>query len=462
MFKRFLISATLVASSASLPAAPQALDQIAVIVNESVILRSEVNERVLDLRLQQQKQGVKDPDNARLFNAAQEQLILESLQLQLASRNGIRADNARVNLELAQMAKQNGMSLEAFQRKLDATPGTSFAKLREAISRETIIEEMRKRRLNDRIRISESDVDQFMASSAGAEISRQLDSQLKPKPQPAQPTQVTEYHASQIIIPLDASLGLKEEAAMATVARKLLAMNHQGKTPEQAIESLRNVSMNMAIEPLGWRQLSNMPEAVRDDLSQQAKGANATLIRSERGWHIVWLLGERQQTELTTQNLLPPTAPAKSTLVKQRRVRHILMRPNELQSIEDVREIMTQLYDQLMAGADFAELAQIKSQDPGSAAKGGDLDWVNPGDMVPEFDRMIGQTAVGNISQPFQTNFGWHILRVEGEREQDMRDKVLRDRARQILYARAYDEELAAWLRELRSEAYVDFRGQPQ
>ena len=157
--------------------------------------------------------------------------------------------------------------------------------------------------------------------------------------------------------------------------------------------------------------------------------------------------------------LLPPPPPVPTTVVKQREVRHILMRPNDLQSSDDIREVMNVLYKKLKNGADFAELARINSQDPGSAVKGGDLGWVSPGDMVPEFDRMIGQTPIGAISPPFQSSFGWHILRVDGEREKDMRETVLRDRAKQILFARAYDEELGAWLRELRAEAYVDFRG---
>jgi peptidyl-prolyl cis-trans isomerase SurA len=439
--------------------AATAVDQVAVIVNDGVILKSDIEARMGDLRFQAQQRGAQVPDDAQLFGAAREQLIMENLQLQLASRNNIRPDDNTVNAALANLAKQNGLSLDAFRAKLDSTPGTSFEYLRNAIAREQVIERMRQRRMNDRINITEADINQFMATPAGAELNRQLDVQLNKKPEVAAPVAVPtmEYLVTQVLVPVEENASAKEQLRLADLAKQILQLQAQGMTPEQAIDSFKGKAPEAAIEPLGWRSTAQLPDLLQAPLERLIAGDAPELIRSPRGWHLIWLLDRRELRSPDT--LLPPPPPVPTTVVKQREVRHILMRPNDLQSSDDIREVMNVLYKKLKNGADFAELARINSQDPGSAVKGGDLGWVSPGDMVPEFDRMIGQTPIGAISPPFQSSFGWHILRVDGEREKDMRETVLRDRAKQILFARAYDEELGAWLRELRAEAYVDFRG---
>lgn len=436
------------------------IDQVAVIVNDGVIVKSEIEARMGDLRFQAQQRGSAVPADEQLFSAAREQLIMENLQLQLASRNGIRPDDNSVNAAISNLAKQNNLSLDAFRAKLDATPGTSFDYLRNAIAREQVIERMRQRRMNDRISISDADINQFMATPAGAELNRQLDSQLNKKPEAtvAAIAPTMEYLVTQVLVPVEENASAKEQVRLTDLAQKLLTLQKQSMTPEQAIDSFKGAAPEAAIEPLGWRSMAQLPDLLQEPLQRLITSGTSELIRSPRGWHLLWLLDRRELRNPDT--LLPPPPPVPTTVVKQREVRHILMRPNDLQSSEDIREAMNVLYKKLKNGADFDELARINSQDPGSAVKGGDLGWVSPGDMVPEFDRMIGQTPIGAISQPFQSSFGWHILRVEGEREKDMRDSVLRDRAKQILFARAYDEELGAWLRELRAEAYVDFRGQ--
>ncbi len=461
------LSALLLASSAlamvqSAAAAPSPLDQIAVIVNDGVILNSDVDTRVADLRFQLEQRKSAVPAAAQLRSQAREQLILEALQLQLAERNGIRADDAAVNATLTAMARQNGLTLDAFRARLDTTPGTSFASVRNAVQREQVIERLRQRRMGERIRITEADIAQFMATPAGTELNRQLDAQLKPGAQteaPAAPkAAVSQYLITQITVPVEEELSSKQQARLSDLAQRLLAAQRSGMSPEEALDSLKSKTAEAAIEELGWRAEEQIPTLLVEPLKKTLAGEKPELIRSPRGWHLLWLVDRRELKSPDAS--LPPPPPAPTTVVTQREVRHILMRPNDLQSNDDVKQAMTAIYAQLKAGGDFAEIARLKSQDPGSAVKGGDLGWVSPGDMVPEFDRMIGKTAIGAISEPFQSTYGWHILRVDGERKQDMRESILKDRARQILFARAYDEELGAWLRELRAEAYVDFRGQ--
>lgn len=448
-------------ATAATQAAPQPMDQISVIVNDGVVLNSEVDARVADLRFQLEQRKAPVPNDQQLRAQAREQLILEALQLQLADRNGIRPDDNATNMALAAMARENGMTLDAFRARLDSTPGTSFATVRATVQREQVIERLRQRRMGERIRITDADITQFLSTPAGDELNRQLDAQLKQEPAkpaaaPKPPEQ--QYLVTQILVPVEDSTPIKQQARLAEVAQKLLLAQRGGQSPEEAIENLKGQGSDAAIEPLGWRAEAQLPDLLLQPLKRLVAGQPPELIRSPRGWHLLWLQDRRELAQADT--LLPPPPPAPTTVVTQREVRHILMRPNDLQSSEDIRQAMTVIHQQLKDGADFDELARLKSQDPGSAVKGGDLGWVSPGDMVPEFDRMIGQTAIGEISEPFQSSFGWHILRVDGERKQEMRDSILRDRARSILYARSYDEELGAWLRELRAEAYVDFRGQ--
>lgn len=461
------LSALLFASSAlalALPAAatPSPLDQIAVIVNDGVILNSDVDARTADLRFQLEQRKAALPPIPQLRAQAREQLILEALQLQLAERNGIRPDDAAINATLTAMARENGMTLDVFRAKLDSTPGTSFASVRAAAEREQVIDRLRQRRMGERIRITDADIAQFMATPAGIELNRQLDAQLKPAAKaqaPAAPKPAElQFLVTQITVPLEEDLSAKQQARLTDLAQRLLAAQRSGMSPEEAIDSLRGKAAEAAIEELGWRTEEQLPTLLVEPLKKTLAGEKPDLIRSPRGWHLLWLADRRELKSPDAS--LPPPPPAPTTVVTQRQVRHILMRPNDLQSSDDIRQAMSAIHAQLKAGGDFAEIARLKSQDPGSAVKGGDLGWVSPGDMVPEFDRMIGKTAIKAISEPFQSSYGWHILRVEGERKQDMRESILKDRARQILYARAYDEELGAWLRELRAEAYVDFRGQ--
>lgn len=441
-------------------AAAKPLDQIAIIVNDGVILNSDVAARMDDLRFQAEQRKIAVPDGKALQSQAREQLILETLQMQLAERNGIRADDNAIIAALTNMARQNSLTLDKFRSKLDSTPGTSFASVRNAIEREQIIERLRQRRMGERIRITDADISQFMSTPAGTELNRQLDAQLKPTAKPAaveEKPAITQFLVTQLLVPMEDDASPRKQLELTALAERLLDSQRKGLSPEETIDSLKGKAAEAAIEPLGWRAIEDMPSLLIDPVKQLVAGKAPTLIRSPRGWHLLWLLDRRELS--TPEAILPPPPPAPTTVVTQRQVRHILMRPNDLQSSDDVRQIMDGIHRQLKKGADFAELARLQSQDPGSAVKGGDLGWVSPGDMVPEFDRSIGKTAIGNISEPFLSSFGWHILRVEGERKQDMRDSILKDRARQILFARAYDEELGAWLRELRSEAYVDYRG---
>lgn len=450
-------------SSGPVAANLQAIDQIDVIVNEGVVLRSQVEDRLRDLQFQLRQRGQTPPPDEALRIQAREQLILEAIQLQLAERNGIRPDDTAVNNTLTAMARQNNQTLDAFRERVDNTPGTSFASLRAAVGREQIIDRLRQRRMGERIRITDADIDQFMSTPGGQELNRQLDIQLgnasasrvatPATPAPAA-APVVEYFIEHLVIPVESNTSAQDQARLQALAERLLVAQRSGIA---AADVINQGGQQAALEPLGWRSLAQVPESLRDAVAARIDGAEPTTVRTARGWHLLWVTDRRSVTR--PDELLPPPPPVPSTVVNQRKVRHILMRPNELQNDEDIELTLRRYRQQIVDGASMADLARLHSQDPGSAIRGGDLDWVSPGDMVPEFDRMIGQVGIGEVSPPFRSSFGWHILRVEDERRQDMRNSILRDRARQILFARAYDEELGSWLREIRAEAFVDYRG---
>lgn len=460
LLTRLASLALLLLPLASHAVAPQALDQVAVIVNDGVILKSEIAARMEDLRFQARQRDAKVPTDAQLFGQARDQLVLEALQLQLANRNNLRADETQVNAMLTRMAQANGLSLEAFRDKLDKTPGTRFSFVRDAVQREQIIDRLRKRRMGERIKITEADVNQFLATPAGAELNRLLDEQLKPVKPGREPGSGDglQVLVTQLLVPVPEEASASVKAAAQALAEQLLAAQKTGLDPA-AVKALHLArTPEVKEESLDWRAVDELPSPFIAPIQRLMAGGEPALTRTSRGWHLLWIIDKREQQSLGLPEA--PALPAPTTVITQRKVRHILMRPTELQSSDDVHEAMKVVYQQLKAGGDFAEQAKLKSQDPGSAVKGGELGWVSPGEMVPEFERKVKETPIGTLSEPFQSPFGWHVLQVLEERQQDMRANILKDRARQILYGRAYDEELAAWLRELRAEAYVEYRGQ--
>ncbi|HEX4869179.1 MAG TPA: peptidylprolyl isomerase [Moraxellaceae bacterium] len=401
------------------------LDRVAVVVDDSVILQSEIDKRIADVRYQFAQRKAALPPEDILRQQVTEQLILENLQLNLANRAGIRMDDKEVNAALQDIAQQNGLTLAAFQQKLDATPGTSYAEVREQVKRELVINRLRSRRMQDRIRITDQDVQNFLRSPSGqAELA-------------------TEYRLGHILFALPDEATPKDIAAAEARVKKAQDELAGGRDWAQVAATYSAAETALKGGDLGWRKAAQLPELFAASAEKMKVNEVAGPFRTPGGFHLIRLIGKRGVDDVK---------------VPQWQTRHILIKPTEILSSDDARQKLEEIRARLLAGASFADLARTYSDDPGSARAGGDLGWVSPGDMVPEFDAMMRRTPVNQVSELFQSPYGWHLLQVTGTREQDMSDRYRSNVARQALYERQYDDELSSWLRELRNDAFVEFR----
>jgi peptidyl-prolyl cis-trans isomerase SurA len=401
------------------------LDTIAAVVDDAVIMKSEVDKRIADVAFQFQRRNAPLPPEEVVRKQVIEQLILETLQLNLATRAGIRIDDQELNAALEELAKQSGLTLAAFQQQLDATPGGSYAEVREQVKRELVITRLRQRRLQDRIRITDQDVQNFLRSPTGqAELAG-------------------EYRLGHILIALPEEATAKDIAAAEAKVKQAQADLAAGKDFGQVAATHSSAETALKGGDLGWRKAAQLPTLFAEPAAKMQPGEVAAPIRTPGGFHIVKLLGKRGGEEMR---------------VPQWQVQHILIKPTEILSSDDARQKLEDIRAKLVAGAKFSDLARTYSDDSGSARQGGDLGWVTQGEMVPEFDSRMRKAPLNQISEVFQSQFGWHILQVTGSRDHDVSEQYRANTARQALYARQYDEELASWLRELRNEAFVEIR----
>ena len=418
-----LLAATTLLLSLQSRAQMEMLDQVVAIVDDDVIMASELRERVQSITQTLQTRGAELPPEDVLIRETLDRLILESLQLQLAQRVGVRISDAQLNAAMERVAAQNRMSLEEFRQALEAQ-GESFAAMREQVRREMLIQQVQRGNVNQRIQLSEQEVENFLESSEGQKL--------------VQP----EYRVLHALLPLDSDASDAEVRAAREHVQGLLRRIRAGEDFGEVV-SASGGNYTFTGGDLGWRNVEDMPSLFADVAPELDKGETSDPIRSPSGWHLVHMADRQGGGE---------------QMVSQTRVRHILIRPSEILTPEEAREKLAELKARIEAGEDFAELAREHSEDIGSAAEGGDLGWTMPGQMVPEFEAAMQETDVGELSEPVRSQFGWHLLEVLERREQDMSQQAMKNRAMEVLHQRKYEEELDAWLRKLRDEAFVDIK----
>ena len=402
-------------------AAPVDIDRIAAIVDESAIMQSELDARMDSVK--RQMSGQMPPDSL-LRPQVLERLILENIQLQMAERGGVQVTDQQLTDTVKRIAQQNGMTLEQFSAALKKD-GLSYKEAVEQIRTEMIISRVQKFQVNNRVQISQQDIDYFLASKAG------------------QMATEAEYRLSHILISIPSQASPAEIKKARKKADAIIAEIKAGKDFQQQAIETSNGRNALKGGDLGWRKQAQLPSLFADAVIDLEPGQVSDPIKSASGFHIIQIADKRGGSTM---------------MVLQTKVSHILVMPNEIRSDKDSRARIRQVYKKLDNGADFEELAKEYSDDPGSAAKGGDLGWVNPGDMVPAFDRIMNEIEPGVLSQPFKSKFGWHILKVDERKETDLGEQVQRNQIYQMLQARQFEEELPIWLRKIRSEAYVDIK----
>ncbi|MDU9391003.1 peptidylprolyl isomerase SurA [Pseudomonas sp. zfem002] len=417
-----MLGAVMLSSTAH--AAVQPLDKIVAIVDNDVVMQSQLDQRVHEVQQTIAKRGGAVPPTSVLDQQVLERLIVENLQLQIGERSGIRITDEELNQAIGTIAQRNNMSLEQFRAAL-AHDGLSFNDAREQVRREMIISRVRQRRVAERIQVSEQEVKNFLASDLGK---MQLSE---------------EYRLANILIPTPESANSTTIQAAARQAGEIYQQLKQGADFAQLAIARSGSETALEGGEMGWRKAAQLPPPFDRMLSSMAVGDVTEPVRTPGGFIILKLQEKRGgQTQLRDEV----------------HVRHILIKPSEIRSEAETKVLAQRLYDRIQAGEDFAELAKSFSEDPGSALNGGDLNWIDPNALVPEFREVMANAPQGQVSKPFQTQYGWHVLEVLGRRATDSTAQAREQQAMNVLRNRKYDEELQSWLRQIRDEAYVEIK----
>lgn len=414
-------------ASFAAPQDPVEADRIVAVVGSEVITYVELRNRLASALKQLQKQGTPLPPQDVLEHQMLERLIMDRAQLQYAKDSGMRIDDIQLDQAIGRIAAGNKMTLPEFRAVLEKD-GLQYASFREDIRNEMVSVRLREREVDSKLIISDGEIDNYLATQAasGSAEEYQLAHILLRAPESASPEQLQKLR-------LRGEQALKRARAGENFAELTAAFS-------DAPDALQGGD-------LGWRPLSRLPSLYADTAGRLQQGEVSELLRSSAGFHVVKLIGKRGGS-------LPAS-------VQQTRARHILIRVNEVVSEAEARRKLEAVRERIVNGVDFAEQARLYSQD-GSAAKGGDLGWLSPGDTVPEFERAMDALKVNEVSPVIQSPFGMHLIQAQERRERDVSAERQRTVARQALRERKLDEAYQDWLRQLRDRTYVENRLEEQ
>ncbi|TNE76629.1 MAG: molecular chaperone SurA [Gammaproteobacteria bacterium] len=428
-FRSHLLSsifAALAVFSASVPATAEEvlLDQIVAVVNEDVVMASELEERVQEIYIRIKNSGTEVPPQNVLVPQVLERLILEQLQLSRGQRAGVRISDDEVNQAMQRLAQSRGMSMEDMVEQAHQS-GVTLGRLREQLRNEIIIKRVQEGSVNRRINISEQEIDNFLKSEEGQQWSS------------------PDVNLGHIILPLSAGAPRDEVAMVENKARELFEKLQAGADFKNL--AIANSAGQNALQggDLGWRKTAQLPSIFITAVEKLSPGEVSVPIRSDAGYHILKLYDRRGGGE---------------KIVLQHHARHILIKPNEIRTEDETKAMLEGIRADILNGANFAELAKENSEDIGTAMAGGDLGWSLPGQFVPEFEETMNNIELNQVSEPFRSQFGWHILQVTERRQQDFSEDLRRRQAENVLRHRKFEEELQIWLQEIRDEAFVDIK----
>jgi peptidyl-prolyl cis-trans isomerase SurA len=421
---RRLLGAVLLAAAATTSVdAAEVLDRIIVIVNDGVILQSELDRAITEARKTIAQRGIASPPADALRTQVLERLILVRLQTQRAQQAGIRIDDRELNEVLNGIASQNGMTLAEFADALRAD-GMDFLAVREQVRDEVLVQRLRSKEVESRVLVTDADIELFLASQG--------------------PNEGLEYHLYDILVAVPEGATAETRAKARAKAEELLKDIRAGKDFAQVAIASSDGQQALQGGDLDWRKAADLPGVFAEQAAKLAPGTVSEVVEAPGGFHIVKLAGTRGGEQRKTVN--------------ETHARHILIQPNAVRTEEQARLQARDLYDRIVAGEDFAELAKKYSDDASSKNGGGDLGFQPPGVFAPEFQVRLDQLKPGEVSPPFHTQFGWHVASVLERRTRDTTDESRRARARQAVGQRKSAEEYDVWLRRLREEAYIEYR----
>ena len=402
------------------------LDRIAAVVNEGVVLNSELDEQTSQVTARLKQQNTELPPANVLRRQVLERLVMQEIELQRADRMGIRVTDEMLNGALNDVAKRNGIGFNDLPGALEQQ-GINYREYRENVRRDMALQLLRQREVIARINVTPRELDQFLVKQQNL------------------PDQNSEYDLSHILVSVPVAATPDQLAGREARAKEVYEKAKAGDDFAQLAATYSDSGTNMEGGKLGWRPAEKLPSVVADLVGRMHAGEVTEPIRTPSGFHIFKLNEVRGS--------------AANAVIAQVHARHILLKTNELEDDETVRQRLNKIRDRVLSKQeDFAAVAAVTSQDTGSAASGGDLDWAGPGSFVPEFEKQLDKLKEGELSEPFKTEYGWHIVQLLGRRMHDSTEDVKRNRAFQALREAKAEEETELWLRRLRDEAFVDYR----
>ncbi|WNP26635.1 peptidylprolyl isomerase [Moraxella sp. DOX410] len=407
----------------------QVIDGVIAIVNDTPILRSQLDRAVAQASAQLQAQNKPVPPAQQLYPQVLDQLITKQIQLDIIKRQGLQAEENAVNAALTNLAQQNGVaSLAEFQQKLDAQRVGSYQALRQKVSEDLAIQTLQQQQLASRIKISDQDVNNFLKSPESNALEK------------------SQYRTLHIRVPFEADAAGKasdKQKKQALTVATQIAKNLQAENANiEQIMTDAQANYNAQIQggDMGYHVAAELPTELSKNITALEVGQVTNPIATAEGYNVIKLVDKRG---------------GQQKIIDQWHTRHILISPSTALPADMAKQQIDTIYEKLRQGEDFATLASTYSKDPGSASNGGDLGWVSEGDMVPSFEAMMKKTSVNDYSVPFQSQFGWHILKVDEKRQKDVSDVYRKNMAREILYQRMAPQALDDWMQDLRAQAYV-------
>ena len=406
------------------------VDRIVAIVNSEAVTSSQLRDRVIRIRQNLKKQGQEAqlPPTEILERQVLEQLIMERVQLQQAREAAIKVDDGMLELAIRRIAENNRLTVDQLRAAV-TSDGMTWNRYREEVRSELMLNRLREIDVDNKVTVSDAEVDNFIRNHPEA-------------------LSGTEYRVAHILLRIPENMNEAQLKALQARADKVLARLRAGENFAKVAADSSDAPDNVQGGELGWRDLERLPGFYADVAPKLRPGEVSPPLQSSAGLHIIKLLEKRDRNDLTART------------VEQSHVRHILIKPSELLSDTEAQTRLKTLRERILNGADFAELAKASSADL-SAARGGDIGWVNPGDTVPEFEKAMNALAPKGVSEPVRTPFGWHLIQVLERRKQDMGEEIRRNTARAILRQRKAEEAYDDWLRQLRDSAYVEYKLEP-
>ena len=414
---RLLLPAAFLLTPSLSVAETQLFDGIIAIVDDDVVLASQFQNRLRQVEANIKKSGKQAPPMEKIQREILDQLILESIQIQMSYRAGVRISDEQLNQSMQGIASQNRMSLLDFKAALEAD-GLSYAATREQIRREMLIQRVQQGNVNQRVQITDQEIKNFLASEEGQNLT------------------AAEYRVLHTLIATsnsDAGIELKARRDAERIYKAISNGADYAKTM---------AGENLKPNDLGWRKLDDIPSLLAEVVPTLSEGDTAKPLQSSSGFHLIKLLDKRGDGEV----------------IPQTHARHILLKTSAIRDESATESAINDLRKRALAGEDFAELARQYSEDIGSAVEGGDLNWTSPGQLVPAFQKAMDTTDINEISPAFRSQYGWHVLQVQGRRDKDVTEDLRKNIARNFIHKRKFADELSVWLQKIRDEAYVDIK----